>query len=574
MLQTTNDRRRKLHKLDSLIHHVRTSGLAEDDKPLLRYLEQQRGYIDGTAFRKLVPPKDPPVGEIRRGHIDELTMAFPDYQVLSDRKFSFLETNIGSCVRCDAGIDLYWTTQLKKTFPSRIFRMRTKGSLEEIYTTKEGGVTSIVYDGRYAWAAQKDRLLIIDPETTLLEAVTEDDGLLPGKIRLIPVAPGFVCAIGYFGRTWCANIRYENSGEKSVDVFHKAALPRGDALDPGVAFEPEHVVRLYERAQHERPVILATRGKPQSWYPLLVDPLSRTVRVLPVAVSLRYRHSYAVHEGVFYWCDQPESTDEEDYDFKLLLCRLAAPDFQKDVITRHDIRGSGLRAPLVFFTGRRCLLICTYCWLVDQQTGTVSPVVGKRPGNDPFQFCADGPLFAETNHYGLILLPQADRPHRVTQVDFHEVFGVPADVFARELETDVTAGPAQEPLDEGAMAEIARSMIEAEIARAAKLSERAREEPIADNPSTRTIGGRYQVKEYYHTFLFESEDGRLLDAAQAGVQDVDAPHAHLNQKEILQGGYFPTGTFEVINPSPKYEVITVTPASPEQLVFRLKRDDT
>jgi hypothetical protein len=470
MPETTAEKDQKLYKLDSLIHYVRTSGLAEDDEPLIRYLEWQRGYIDGTAFRKLVPPQGPPVGEIRRGHIDELTMAFPDYQALNERKFSFLETNIGSCVRCDGGIDLYWTTQLKKTFPSRIFRMRTKGSLEQIHTTTEGGITSMVYDGRYAWAAQQGRLLVIEPQTSVVGAVTQDDGLLPGKIRLIPVSPGFVCAIGYFGRTWCANVLYDDSGEKSVDVFHKAALPRGDALDPGVAFEPVHVVRLYDRAEPERPVMLASRGKPQSWYPLLVDPLNRTVRVLPVAVSLRYRHSYAVHEGVFYWCDQPESTDEEDYDFKLLLCRLAAPDFQKEVIAGHDIRGSGLRAPLVFFAGGRCFLVCTYCWLVDQQAGTLSPVIGKRPGNDPFQFCADGPLFAETSHYGVILLPQADRPHRVSQVEFREVSGVSADVFARQLETDVAGGRTREQRDEGAMAEVARAMIEAEIARAAKLS--------------------------------------------------------------------------------------------------------
>jgi len=574
MLETTTEKEQQLYKLDSLIHHVRTSGLAEDDEPLMRYLEWQRGYIDGSAFRNLVPPQDPPVGEIRRSHIDELTMAFPDHQPLNGGKFSFLETNIGGCVRCDGDIDLYWTTQLKKTFPSRIFRMRTKASLEQIHTTTEGGITSMIYDGRYAWAAQEGRLLIIDPQTSVVDAVTQDDGLLPGKIRPVPVAPGFVCAIGYFGRTWCANVLCDDAGEKSVDVFHKAALPKGDALDPAVVFELEHVVRLYDPAEPGRPVILATRGKPQSWYPLLVDPLNRTVRVLPVAVSCRYRHSYAVHEGAFYWCDQPESTDEDDYDFKLLLCRLAPPDFRKEVITRHDIRGSGLRAPLVFFAGERCFLVCTYCWLVDRQTGTLSPVIGKRPGNDPFQFCADGPLFAETNHYGLILLPQADRPHRVTQVDFQEVSDVPADVFTRQFETDVTGGPAREQPDEGAMAEIARSMIEAETARAAKLSARASEQPVSDNPGTRTIGGRYQVKEYYHTFLFESEDGRLLDAAQAGVQYMDVPHAHLNQKEILQGGYFPIGTFEVINPSPKYEPITVTPASPERLVFRLKRDDT
>lgn len=592
MLETTKESEQKLSKLDSLIHYVQSSVGIKDDNSILRYLKQERRRIDGSAFKKLTLPKESPVAEIQYRYIEELTEAFPDFRDDGEKKFSFLAHNVGGVFACNDGIDLYWVCQRDNGMrPPRIFAMRTKGKLEHLYTANKLHtksrvhipITSMIYDGKYVWAAQKELLLIIDPKNGLVDTVSHDDGLLPGTMKVAPVAPGSVCVIGYFGRTWCANVCYSEAGDKSVEVFHKAALPKGDALNPQVVFEPKVMVSLYDSSKPDCRVVLVIRKKSQSGYPLLIDPVKRTVQVLPISINLIDRHSYTMHEGAFYWCDQPESY----IPFKMRLCRLATPGFHKEVIIDdHEYKGSDLVTPLIFFEKNQCFITGRFNYMVDLETGVLSPVAGKRNPHFHPWYRTDDRLFVNTNHYGLVYLGWWDYRQPFMQVLFDEpptliekrVLSGSQDVAStKPASTDkpgsgagTTIVSTEEPPDEIKKADIGLSLAEAEIVRAAKLSKHPVKETIPDNPNTRTIGGQFHVKEYYHIFAFEDENGNLLDALKAGIQYMDVPHGHLKRDEIQQGGYFPLGTFEVINPSPKYEPITITPASPERLIFRLK----
>ena len=224
--------------------------------------------------------------------------------------------------------------------------------------------------------------------------------------------------------------------------------------------------------------------------------------------------------------------------------------------------------------------------MVDLKTGTLSLVAGKRNPHFHPWYRTDDRVFVNTNHYGLIYLGWWDYRQPFMQVLFDEsltpiekpVFSDGQDMASTQPASadkagsgaDVTIESTKEPLDEIRKEDIGLSLVEAEIARAAKLSKHPIRETIPDNPSTRTIDGQFHVKEYYHTFAFEDENGNFLDALQAGIQYMDVPYAHLKRDEIQQGGYFPLGTFTVTNPSPRYQPITTTPASPERLIFRLK----
>ena len=87
---------------------------------------------------------------------------------------------------------------------------------------------NVCWDGRYLWAlnpGESGSLAVIDPVSEELWKFGPEDGLPPStSCAVTALAPGRVCAAGYFGHTWCAVATFDPQKGKSLKVFFEAHL--------------------------------------------------------------------------------------------------------------------------------------------------------------------------------------------------------------------------------------------------------------------------------------------------------------------------------------------------------------
>ena len=431
LLATTKDSAERARELAPLIAYARDSGIAAEDRWLLSYLQEEMPATARSKGPELAakPPATSPsrstgsapaASRLRFIQVPQFGQAFEDYlaridPLYADSKKQYPEKNftyglvsaLRGCIQSRDGSDIYWTGDYAKG--GQIFAMRRAGRADALYESDGGRLYSVIYDGRYLWAneagrdGRTNRLVVVDPDSGQAERITAADGLLPGEMVIAPVIPGCICAIGYFGRTWCALVRYEGPGRRSVEVFHEAALAQGDALDSRVAFQPAIAATLPESAASTRPYVLVLKQpqptvKSASYNPLLIDPVAKTLKVLPFPVLLQPGLvAHATHKGVFYWLEPIGQAD-------LQLWQLAGPDWQKQRITE-KVRNSvtGLVPPHLAFLGDRCLLLGPKVWHVDLETGRLAPVEYdeyRKKFPDLFR-----ESFVPTHHSGLVVLP-------------------------------------------------------------------------------------------------------------------------------------------------------------------------
>ncbi len=191
---------------------------------------------------------------------------------------------------------------------SPLLLMRERGIVEDcsaILGEGWGVPDGIAWDGRYLWLAGKgeDRQInVINPGTLETVAVFgRADGVLPTTdgCKLAALAPGRICAVGAFGRTWVGILTLGTgpNGQisKQVDVFHEARTvadsvspPADHNFGPDYAFRPKELIPV-PRADSPDPWILARRQIGLNNHypgPLIIDPAARTVDVVPTRWSV------------------------------------------------------------------------------------------------------------------------------------------------------------------------------------------------------------------------------------------------------------------------------------------------
>lgn len=186
--------------------------------------------------------------------------------------------------------------------------MRRSGILEPIKPPdgKNWGCPDVVWDGRYLWVVRSDEtyapqeIAVIDPAINAYVARFRScDGLPPAthELRLAPLSPGKICAVGYFGRTWAANLtlNLDESGRerKTVDVFYEAREPRGSGAvrnelrkNLELAFSPTFMFAVSTGDTTNTPVWVGRNIKSgphgfPSYDSMIIDPFSRSVRPFP-----------------------------------------------------------------------------------------------------------------------------------------------------------------------------------------------------------------------------------------------------------------------------------------------------
>lgn len=226
-----------------------------------------------------------------------------------------------------------------------LFLMKTKGIMKRIY--KQPPATNIIgmhYDGTFIWLLlqyqrrgkrdltnlPKCLLVAVNPITEKIVTVGEEDGLIPSlTMKAAPWKPGSLFVAGNCGKAWCALVSVDNAGNKKVDILHEAhKYPEPTGWNPEArveadfAYDPEYVVRFADQVTGAHLLLIkrsffmgvqqVRRANP---YPLLVDPVKRTVSVFPDPVRswsvfsgahdmLYYRHNDGPFQAIAY----PETT--------------------------------------------------------------------------------------------------------------------------------------------------------------------------------------------------------------------------------------------------------------------------
>lgn len=193
--------------------------------------------------------------------------------------------------------------------------MRRRGILEPIETPngENWACSNVVWDGRYLWVVRvgngrKTReIAVIDPTASAYVArFSQDDGLPPAThaLRIAPLSPGKICAVGYFGRTWAANLTldHQESGRARItfDLFFEARKPPGrdpfkkkHREDLALAFSPTFMFAVSSGDATNTSVLVGRdlksgpRGFPR-YDSMIIDPSSRSVRPFPAYFRGRF----------------------------------------------------------------------------------------------------------------------------------------------------------------------------------------------------------------------------------------------------------------------------------------------
>ncbi len=163
------------------------------------------------------------------------------------------------------------------------------GQAREVLVDRKLSIDSVVFDGRYLWAAAgySHGVYVLDSQGTTVAHATAVHGLPDAYVRmpLHPLSEGRVMAAGSFrygGRGWLATIRLGPTGPH-VNVFHEAVKtwPRSketlqDLLDPALRFTPPWITEHRDQTGKRWAFV----GRPHA--PLMVDLDSLEVRVYPL----------------------------------------------------------------------------------------------------------------------------------------------------------------------------------------------------------------------------------------------------------------------------------------------------
>lgn len=206
-----------------------------------------------------------------------------------------LPTHIRRWISCGEGVDLICGAR-------DLFVMKEKGKARNILRLpEEEGFRDLVYDGQYAWASVNNKLYRVNLDNEKVETITEADGLPPGRILLSALEPGRLVVVGFFGRTWIANVTWPEGGKPSVDVFHEARFNEGGGEEIQLAFMPRFVWTA-RRSGGDRVVVARGLKGEAGLRPLIVDPAARSVTVSDEWLSVYVNHlNVQERDGALCW---------------------------------------------------------------------------------------------------------------------------------------------------------------------------------------------------------------------------------------------------------------------------------
>lgn len=304
-------------------------------------------------------------------------------------------------IPCSTGVDLICGKR-------DLFIMKEKGQARSLLKLPENDAfTDLIYDGRHAWAPLKNRVLRVDPVSEKIDEVTESDGLPPGRMLMAAVSPGRLVVVGYFGRTWIANLIWTDSDRPSVDVFHEARYNTGPGEETHLLFMPR-VVWTAHRQEGARVLVARGLGGNAGEWPLIVDPKARSVEVLrtPVTTYITYDNTQ-IANGDLCWLT-PVSKGTRLWRFDRETLRVEEENTFAFGGSTHNIHAGGVR--LNWVQGSGCLFFldgCPFfinwndhwnrnCFLLDTEGDRLVSLIGNfTPG-----FGADSPQIVYSSHYG------------------------------------------------------------------------------------------------------------------------------------------------------------------------------
>jgi hypothetical protein len=213
----------------------------------------------------------------------------------ADPQVTFAKLDLGP-----AGVPVAWVAAgadldvVAAGVPSRAFAVRPGGQVTPL--TPRGAslrdLRDVWFDGRYVWgvagpprgvADAVRRLVAFDPTGGPAVEFGPADGLPRGEdYAVAPLGPGRACAVGYFGRAWCAVLSVEASGRKSARMVREfQEVPDRDSKtaweSPDAAFVPSVVLPLVDPANPAggfRRVVVGRGGlgSPSLWdHPVRID---------------------------------------------------------------------------------------------------------------------------------------------------------------------------------------------------------------------------------------------------------------------------------------------------------------
>jgi hypothetical protein len=384
-----------------------------DDPEVRAAVKQRRQYHENQRMIASRPaqPRPKPLTGFAEKTDERPDIAFEPLTLVSRSPGKADETlwNIGGFLACAGGIDFLWT--------NRAFHLIEHGQVRciQVFSDAPGAMMEPCYDGTYVWMPVRcgdgSCLMVVDPTTGQVAKIGEDEGLPSFETRAVcaPVGPGKVCVAGGLqGRGWCALVSFRDGRTQEVDVFHEARRNvirhSGDIAvvgDTHLAFIPLAMRTMSGSEEGSEPLVVIERSCQTAIgskvYPLLVDPVERSVILLPVALGRGYPYrSVTSHEGALYWVGS--SGYEGSY---TLWC--LRPNASDKTNLASGLPGEGF---VIFMNG--------FIHIVGEKW------VSARSLRDGFFEMKTEPLpgswydrgFWHTNHYGLVVTSE-DRSFRV-----------------------------------------------------------------------------------------------------------------------------------------------------------------
>jgi len=344
-----------------------------------------------------------------------------------------LEGFVG-CIPAGEGVDVFWAP----SFEARVCLLKGGGRWSTVVSKLNGFVLfgTPCYDGRYVWvpvnqpgnvAYQPPSLIVIDPVGERTWEVTAKDGLpfppADGRtmsggamIDVAPLAQGKVLAAGSFGPAWLATVTFEPEAGATVKVVHEART----VSDPGnpepwrstaMAFRPfgMDIVAADRPAGGVggRRVVIGRFHGNFTGHPLLFDPETLDVDIVPDYVGLSIDLRGVARRGAIYWAEEgPVHSIQEKTTGNLM--RLGFPDFKPTVVAHRVYEGKRRRLGLAF-DGDRTIVVGDDLWAEDTPGGGFRRLRGTIPDAKDYEDL----ILARSQQLGLLLFRPQAKPYQV-----------------------------------------------------------------------------------------------------------------------------------------------------------------
>lgn len=261
------------------------------------------------------------------------------------------------CLPVDGDTDLLWIERYG------VFVSKDKGRAKLLWTHTHmnAWIRLVSYDGRYAWVSvhvhgQAPEVWVLDPREEKSWQITAEHGLplaspdatkgtvMTPSVFATAVAPGRAIVVGWIGRAWAADVRFDPHGKHQVRVFHEAKeTPQEQSPweNTQLVYRPDMTLLLSAPSdlQADQRLIIRRNGAAGLFgHPLIVDPADLSVAAYPEQwYGPNELNECGFHNGAVYFTGaRPPAFD------RIALLRRAAPDLELTVVRENVAEGNVL----------------------------------------------------------------------------------------------------------------------------------------------------------------------------------------------------------------------------------------